>query len=1021
MKSLLLIVLCLIVHQANAQQPVINEIVAGNNSGILDGYNDYEDWIELYNPSSQSIDITGYFLSDDKNEPDKWQLGTAVLQGHGHLLIFASKKLSDTLYQHASFTIKLEGEEVFLFDSDTLLIDSFPEAELQPDLSYGRYPDGSSTKAYLSHPTPATNNVAPVTGIVDQPEFNTEPGIYSSSIQLKIEHDDPSVKVYYTLDGSEPDTNSSQYIWPITIGNTSSQPNSISLVPTNPAFDYPKGRYSSFRAQNRGWVPPYSVTDKLNTVRAKAFKQGYAASTILSGSYLIDNTGVNELPVVSILTDADGLFSDTNGILVYGSHLDGNYSQRGRQYERPIHFTYFDQNSGEVEFEFDGGIRVHGGGGRHSAIKNLRVYTRDSYGSDEVDFFVAGDKGPAEFKRFLVRGPGHRPDCFPRDDLANLLVENLVFDKQHLRYINMYLNNEYWGVYALKERQDSKHFKEVYGIEEEDLTILESYGKDIAHGASGDEQDFLQLLDYVDNNSLTVSSNYAYVADQIDIADFIDYQVAEIYFANGDWPNNNVRYWRKKQNTAQHIYGHDGKWRWIFYDLDSGFGGDCSGFYPASPGLRKAMLDTGSYEKYTRLFRKLLENNDFMHQFINRGADLLNTSFLPSRGGELMDKIASEVDGSMWRQVNRWRYPSSVDSLVHRYTEVPNLNKWTNIKSGIKMYMNQRPFFYRRHIMEELAGTDTLSLTVQVNDESMGIVKVNSIRIDAQTDGIGASVYPWIGTYFKDVPFPVYAIPKPGFKFVEWLENSNTSDSLMIDLQYDSVLTAVFEVDQNYQENKFYINEFMASNDATIQDDIGEYPDWIEIYNASNDTLNLTNYYISDKSNNLTKHQLVGASDFKMPGKSFLLLWADDDEEIGPLHVSFKLSSGGEQIFLVNPDGFSIEDSISFGAQTTDVSMGRNGDAQPDWVLFGQPTPKQSNIPVSIEEYNTDGVQIYPNPSEGIVNFSELSSGIVVDLHGKQVLRFERVTAIDLSHVSNGIYGVVLHSGKTEKVVVLGN
>ena len=1018
MNKLMLLCLMAIGLSSNAQQLVINEIVSGNLTGIKDGYDDVEDWIEIYNPSSSSIDITGYFLSDDRSNPAKWQFDSETIGANDYLIVFASKKASDATYQHAYFSIDLEGEEVYLFDSDTILLDSVPAVELLPDVSYGRYPNGGTYWSYFEVPTPGnSNSTNPSIDILEEPEFDTDPGIYSNSISVEIEHDANAAVVRYTLDGSMPTNSSPVYAGAISLSNNSSSPNVISMIPTNPAFNFPNGLYSETRAQNRGWAPPYNTIDKLNIIRARAFKPGSIPSKTITGSYLIDPSGTsNSLPVITITTENDGLFSDTNGIMVFGIDPDGNYTRRGRESERQIHLSYFDSQTGEEEFEFDGGLRIHGGGGRHSAIKNLRVYTRDSYGSEKVDFEIAGDKGPNEFKRFLIRGPGHRPDCFPRDDMADFLVENLRFDKQHLTYANVYLNGEYWGLYSLKERQDEEHFEEVYDIDEEDLVILEGYGHKISHGESDDKDDFLDFLQYIQASNTQDDVVYQQVKNRIDVDDFIDYQVAEIYFANGDWPNNNVRYWRKKRNFNSTNFGHDGKWRWVFYDLDAGFGGDCSGFFPASPGLRRAM-DSTNYANYTVTFRRLLQNQTFLYDFINRSADLLNTSFHPDRGFDLVDDMAQIVDPEMMRQIERWRYPSDVDSLHQRYNEVPNLNKWNEIKTGLKDYINRRPFYYRRHIMDELTGTDTLELEVDVNDEAMGYVKVNSIPIHPLTDGISAPVYPWAGTYFEGVPVPIYAVPKVGYKFVKWDGIGITTDTLYVNLISDSTFKAIFEPDATANDNKFYINEFMASNDATIQDDVGEYPDWIEIYNASSSAQNLENYYITDKPDNLTKYKLTGSTDFNMPGNSFLLLWADDDEDIGPLHISFKLASGGEAIYLVKPDGITIEDSITFGQQSTDVSYGRDGDGDPDWIFFNDPTPNFSNLLSSVNETEKSSVKVYPNPANGQLNFSEALNGDFYDIQGRKVLTFNNVSTLDVSGLANGVY--VLISDKTDPLRII--
>lgn len=1015
------LILFLLTFISIGQSIRINEIQSANNIGLKDEFGDVEDWIELYNPTSAPVVINDYYLSDKKSNPTKWKFSPDTILANEYLIVYASKKINDSIHHHANFSIDIEGEALYLYNSDTNLVDSFPPVKLYPDVSYGRFPDGGSQLFYFEESTPGVSNaVMGTTDVLSAPLFSLASGIYNNNISLVLSHGDSQVKIYYTLDGSEPTINDTEYTSPIILTNRANDTNVISMIPTNPVFDYPKGRYSAFRAQNRGWVEPFENIDKLNLVRAKAFKTGAISSQIATGSYLVLNSGTSVVfPVISIATPNKGLFSDSNGILVYGNYIDGNYTLRGRDYERSIHLTYLNNQSKLKEFELNGGMRVHGGGGRHSAIKNLRIYTRDSYGSDPVQYRLAGNKGPKEFKRFLIRGPGHRPDCFPRDDLADLLVENMRMDKQHFTYADVYLNGEYWGFYALKERQDEEHFEEVYDVPEEDLVILESKGDEITHGNVGDEQNFLNLINYVDNSTIQDNQVYENVKQRMDVEDFIDYQVAEIYFANGDWPNNNVRYWRKKTNLKPGQLGHDGKWRWIFYDLDSGFGGDCSGFFPASPGLRKALSDSSLFKDYTIIFRRLILNEKFKNSFVNRSADLLNTTFLYSRGNDLLTTIENKVNPQMLRQIKRWRYPSSVDSLSQRYSETPSLAKWNDIKIGLRYFMKKRPFFYRRHILEELGVQDTLGLTVDVNDDKMGLIQINSIRIEDATDGVSSQPYPWKGVYFKNIPIPVYAIAKPGYKFLRWKNTNITNDSLLLNLSGDSSVTAIFGIDSTYAENKFYINEFMASNDTTIKDEFGSYSDWIEIYNASDSSKSLKGYYITDKANNLTKHKLDSA--IVIPSKGFLLLWADDDENLGQLHLNFKLSASGELIYLVKPDGVTIEDSISFGAQNTDISLGRNGDGNSQWVPFNPSTPNKSNIHVSVPSVLTQKkeVTVYPNPVREELFFSEKLTGKLISIDGRLLKEFKQKSSLTLQEIPSGVYLLQIEEHKVTKRIIV--
>ncbi len=143
---------------------------------------------------------------------------------------------------------------------------------------------------------------------------------------------------------------------------------------------------------------------------------------------------------------------------------------------------------------------------------------------------------------------------------------------------------------------------------------------------------------------------------------------------------------------------------------------------------------------------------------------------------------------------------------------------------------------------------------------------------------------------------------------------------------------------------KLYINEFMASNDATIADENGEYDDWIELYNASDKEIDIAGMYMSDNTDDPAAYQIPsGNTATKIPAHGFLVLWADKQTDQGVLHLPFKLSSGGEAIVLTASDGSTVIDQHVFESQETDISEGRLPDGSDNWVKFSEPTPGASN------------------------------------------------------------------------------
>tara|TARA_B100001057_G_scaffold150817_2_gene150734 strand:- start:9050 stop:9568 length:519 start_codon:yes stop_codon:yes gene_type:complete len=154
--------------------------------------------------------------------------------------------------------------------------------------------------------------------------------------------------------------------------------------------------------------------------------------------------------------------------------------------------------------------------------------------------------------------------------------------------------------------------------------------------------------------------------------------------------------------------------------------------------------------------------------------------------------------------------------------------------------------------------------------------------------------------------------------------------------------------EEDIQENTsmgLIINEFLASNDSCCPDSFGDYDDWVELYNDSNDPIDIGGMYFTDTQNDDNPYQIPLTSPDKttiQPG-GYLVIWCDDDQEQGPLHISKKLKKGGESVILLSSDKTTVIDSYIFEGQTTDISMGRNSNNFSEWIFFDSPSPGLKN------------------------------------------------------------------------------
>lgn len=772
MKQLLpLIIFVLFSIQVYGQNLKINEFVSSNISGLKDEDNDYSDWVEIYNPGPAAANLQGYGLSDDRKLPLKWKFPATTLAANSFLLVFASDKNRLTLPNlHTNFKISADGEPLLLSNAAGELLDSIPASIVVPaNASYGRKPDGSATFIYFQTPTPkaTNNNAAAYAAQLDKPAFSQPAGFYPSSFQLTMTAV-AGAAIRYTLDGSEPTESSPLYTGPITIASRAGAPNVLANIrTTTPNFTF---------------IQPASEIFKGTPVRARAFKAGASPSPVTTYSYFVDPNMTTRytMPVFSVNTTAANLYDPQIGIAVPGNGYDGtnfktaNFFQEGDEWERPAHVEMFQRDGAKV-FNQDVGIRVHGNYHTQNAQKSLRFYARKEYSGEEYfNYQLFPDKKINQYKNFVLRnGGGDFGLAYMRDFLVQDLVSHLG-PTQAYRPALMFINGEYWGIFDMRERFDKWYFESHYGIDKDSIEILE--GNKVPK--EGDNVQYLEMLNFAKTNDLSTSANFNQMKTKMDMENFTSHWVAEMIANNTDWVLANIQYFRKK--TSAYIpnapYGQDGRWRWIFWDLDLTLQAPEANNFPTT-------VDANHWG--TELIRTLLPNVEFRNNFINQFADQLNTCFKTEHIIKRADSIAALLEPEMAEHIARWGQPTTV-------------NTWKNNVEGIRNFARRRPNYMRSHVIQRFNLNGTSNIELRVNDASMGKVKINTLTIDEHTVGRpdNAPVYPWSGIYFESVPIPITAIPNPGYRFAGWSDPTLPhSPSISVTIDRDTSFTALFEID----------------------------------------------------------------------------------------------------------------------------------------------------------------------------------------------------------------------------------
>ncbi|TVR39802.1 MAG: T9SS C-terminal target domain-containing protein [Bacteroidia bacterium] len=586
----------------------------------------------------------------------------------------------------------------------------------------------------------------------------------------------PAATIRYTSDGSVPDMNSTIYQGPISITDRSGDPNTISMIPTNnigPGNPY-----------NEHWQPPAGEIYKINSIRARAFIPSGHGSEVVTHSYLVHEEGTQRysMPLIAINAHAGAFFNADSGIYVHGNHV--NYNQRGIEWERLVHFEFF-ENDGNLAFSQQMGARIHGGTSRNRPRKSLRMYARSDYGTTWVNYPIFPDKNINRYKRFLLRNSGNDwGDAIFRDAFMQSLLKDLDLDIQYSRPAIVFINGEYWGVHNIRDRLDNRYIQTHYGLDDEmDYTILERNGV-FERGNPDGVHHYWDMIDFLDNPGVSDPANYTTLQTMMDTDNFMDYQIAQIYVMNTDWPGNNIQFWRYYTDTYNPDAppGLDGRWRWQVFDLDFGFGlnfdyvtGVDEG--PAHNTLSFALEPNGpSWPNppwSTFILRRLVENETFQTGFVTRFADLLNSNFAESVVVQKLESFREMYLPEMPEHIHRWRMPE-------------DMNHWESEIDVMRNFAIERPGYLRQYLREEFDLGPTAKLHVNRVSPAQGSVRVNTIQV-------GESDNPWSGFYFEGLPIQLKALPAPGHRFSHWegIENTTSPITEFI-LQGETEVTAYF-------------------------------------------------------------------------------------------------------------------------------------------------------------------------------------------------------------------------------------
>jgi hypothetical protein len=450
---LIIIISLLYLKISFGQSLVINEFMSSNSETIQDWQGDFPDWIELYNPGSEPINLEGFGLSDKLSDTAIWNFPSIIINPDTFLLVFASDK--DTIIDdelHTNFKISQEGEDLVLFSPEDAQLHHIAPVFVPKDNSFSCIPDGDKDRMKMSFPTPGLYNKE-----IYLINSSHHSGFYRDAVSLQLSSSNSNTEIRYTLDGSLPNPGSRLYLTEIILDITNYESPPISQIPTTPLE-------GPWQLEQFIWKEPLNVK-KAHIIRYALFSEGERVSQNYTQTFFIGDELYERynFPVFSLVTDSLNLFQYDTGIYIPGVKFEeigwqwypyGNYRERGRDWERISHISFFEENRNLI-FETNSGIRVRGSGSACNPQKSLGIYFRNEYGVNKIDYQIFEDSNVQFFKRLILRSSGN--DMLKthfRDAVLTELLKPLDLELQNFRPAILFINGEYWGIHGIREKLD---------------------------------------------------------------------------------------------------------------------------------------------------------------------------------------------------------------------------------------------------------------------------------------------------------------------------------------------------------------------------------------------------------------------------------------------------------------------------------------------------------------------------------------------------------------------------------------
>ena len=707
--------------QDNKNGLVINEIMQSNVECIMDDIKEFPDsWVELYNNSDQTVNLKDYKISNKNKEKKAWQLPDMELKKGEYIIIYCDKEGKEDNRLHPDFRLESgKGATLYLFYNKEV-VDSLPgdmKKMPAPDVAFGRKTDGAEEWGYQLTPTPGKSNTDEICDnkhILGTPVFSEMGRVTtdnkSISLELSLPEKAPEgAYIAYTTNGNEPTATDTKYTKAINI-------------------------------------------TKSTVVRAKVFCEGWLSPFSTAQSYIFHPREMT-LPIFSMQINDKYLNDSKIGLF---ANNKSKADKKTHDWRRPMNVEFFPVKDEASAFNQLGEIRIQGGQSRENALKSLVFYANKRFDPDhkryEYEFFPDQKPGVNQFKSFSLRDGGNDfSDMYFRDlIIQRTMASHVDLDWQAGHSAVLYINGVYMGMLNIRERSNEDNVYSNYdGLE--DLDMIE-----ISHESENNVDKFIEELkegtiDFYDNfvkfYSEKKDHNLAEYEEWIDVNEYLNVMVMNLYYGNIDFPGNNYVLWRPNDDAKDCPLPK--RFRVIVKDTDFGIG-----LYSRSSDVNTIGMiykpsqyrDTWAFtEPATRMFKNMMENEDLRQMFIDKSCVYMG-DFMNAEGtGATMDAILDEALEEFVAHRNKynsgggwggWQTDNRADILnkfenakrwLSGYTETSH-NWWTG-KDETRVVPSRNDYFLDHMSSQWKLGT---AIPVTVNKDVTDLpdsVVVNDIAL----------------------------------------------------------------------------------------------------------------------------------------------------------------------------------------------------------------------------------------------------------------------------------------------------